>query len=108
MGFQKNYANENRIIIFKIYISILLKTQSPQRFFEIIEELTGKNIFHFIEGNQNKFPPVKFNIEDKTFYLNINKDYFDKHYKEEQLKNLVKKGFFSLICEPFKEEKQKY
>jgi hypothetical protein len=78
------------------------------RFFEIIEELTGKNIFHFIEGNQNKFPPVKFQIEDKTFYLNINKDYFDKHYKEEQLKNLVKKGFFSLICEPFKEEKHKY
>ena len=78
------------------------------RFFEIIEELTGKNIFHFIEGNQNKFPPAKFQVEDKTFYLNINKDYFDKHYKEEQLKNLVKKGFFSLICEPFKEEKQKY
>lgn len=78
------------------------------RFFEIIEELTGKNIFHFIEGNQNKFPPAKFQIEDKTFYLNINKDYFDKHYKEEQLKNLVKKGFFSLICEPFKEENQKY
>lgn len=78
------------------------------RFFEVIEELTGKNIFNYIEGNQNKFPPNKIQIEDKTFYLNINKDYFDKHYKEEQLKNLVKKGFFSLICEPFKEEKHKF
>jgi hypothetical protein len=78
------------------------------RFYEIIEELTGKNIFNFIEGNQKKFPPIKFTIEDKTFYLNINKDYFDKYYKEDQLKNLVKKGFFSFVCEPFKEEKQKY
>lgn len=78
------------------------------RFFEIIEELTGKNIFNYIVGNQKKFPPAKFNIEGTTFYLNINKDYFDKHYNEEQLKNLVKKGFFSLICEPFKEENQKY
>jgi hypothetical protein len=78
------------------------------RFFEIVEELTGKNIFHFIEGARNRFPIIKHNVGDKEFYLDMNKDYFDKYYKEEQLKYLVKKGFFSLVCEPFKDEKQKY
>lgn len=77
------------------------------RFFEIIEELTGKQISYFIEGEIDRFPKTKFEIGEKRFYLDINQDYFDKYYKEDQVKKLVKKGFFSLICEPFKEENQK-
>ena len=77
------------------------------RFYEIIEDLTGKQIYFFMDEKINRFPPSKFELEGKTYYLDINRDYFDKYYREDQVKKLVKKGFFSLICEPFKETNQK-
>ncbi len=99
----KNLRTYLRLPISNKVISILY----TWRFFEIIEELTGKQISYFIEGEIDRFPKTKFEIGGKKFYLDINQDYFDKYYKEDQVKKLVKKGFFSLICEPFKEENQK-
>ena len=77
------------------------------RLFEVIEELTGKKISNFIVGELDRFSNAKFVIGDKEFYLDITRDYFDKYYREDQVKKLVKKGFFSLICEPFNENKQR-
>lgn len=77
------------------------------RFFEVVEDLTGLDIFRFIEGKRTQFPLQKVSIGDKSFYLNINRDYFDKYYRQDQIRDLVKKGFFSLVCEPFNNESQK-
>lgn len=77
------------------------------RFFGIIEELTGSPITHYIYDDSNEIGPVKIEIEGKTYYKDINCDYFDKYYTEEGIQRLVKKGFFSLVCLPFKTEKEK-
>lgn len=77
------------------------------RFFEIIEELTGKHISNFVEGEFEKFRELKLEIENKTYYKDINNDYFEKYYTDKGVKILIKKGFFSLVCLPFKTEKEK-
>ncbi|MFS4491842.1 hypothetical protein [Maribacter sp. 2308TA10-17] len=77
------------------------------RFYEIIEELTGKSIHQFFVNQSIETSKPTFLIDGVTYFVDLSKDFFSKYYKEEQLKSLVKKGFFSLICEPFKEEKQK-
>jgi hypothetical protein len=61
-----------------------------------------------LEDKIHRFPPLKFEIEGKLFYLDINRDYFDNFYREDQVKKLIRKGFFSLMCEPFNMSNQKY
>lgn len=85
----------------------VMVTLHTWRFFEIIEELTQKHISNFIEGEFEKFRELKLEIEDKTYYKDINNDYFDKYYTDIGIQRLIKKGFFSLVCIPFKTEKEK-
>ncbi len=84
-----------------------MATLHTWRFFEVVEELTQKHISNFIYGEFKKFGELTLEIEGKTYYKDINNDYFDKYYSDKGIQQLIKKGFFSLVCLPFKTEKEK-
>ena len=77
------------------------------RFFEVIEELTKEPISNFVEGDGGEFRKLKVEIEGKSFYKDINSDYFNKYYSDKGMQSLVKKGFFSLVAIPFGTAKEK-
>ncbi|MBI4650992.1 hypothetical protein HY745_06870 [Candidatus Desantisbacteria bacterium] len=93
-------------IILPISSSVLIILHT-WRFFEIIEDLTNIKILNFIDGEFEKFSEVKIEIGGKTFHKDINKDYFEKYYSDKSINELIKKGFFSLICLPFKTMEEK-
>ena len=104
------YKREKLGLVTKLRLPVNVNVRTVMftwRFFEIVEELTGHKIFHFLIEKIDQFPQSKIQIEDKDFYLDINRDYFDNYYREDQLKHLVRKGFFSLICEPFSEDRDR-
>ncbi len=85
----------------------VMTTLHTWRFFEILEELTDKSIADFLVSETERFRKLKIEIEGKTYYKDINNDYFEKYYSDKGIQSLVKKGFFSLICIPFKTAKEK-
>lgn len=92
------------------------------RFFQVLTEITNKNISDYIIDLKSFAPIVSFykvqnndgafdeKYQESPLYLNLAKDYFRKFYRDDEgLKTLhFEKNFFPLISQPFKTASERF